>query len=100
MKVLDRYYKKIYKYTNKLLNKIFDSNVEDSMLEMNKIKKEIEEKIKKPIEEITTEDLIIHKLSFRYCKYRTMDKILSVLSGALFLKSFYEDDIEEIKNED
>lgn len=99
MKVLERYYVKIYKYTNKLLRKIFGLDVTAAMAENYKIKSEIEKKIGKPIEMITTEDLINHKLSFLYCKYRTMNNILGVISGALFINSFCEDDIKEIKNE-
>lgn len=97
MKVLERYYEKIYKYTNKLLRKIFGLDVTDAMAESYRIKSEIEKKIKKPIEKITTEDLINHKLSYLYCKYRTLQNILSVISGAAFINSFCEDDVKEIK---
>lgn len=97
MKVLERYYEKIYKYTNKLLRKIFGLDVTDAMVESYRIKSEIEKKIKKPIEKITTEDLINHKLSYLYCKYRTLQNILSVISGAAFINSFCEDGVKEIK---
>lgn len=97
MKVLERYYKKIYKYTNKLLRKVFNLNVVDSMKEVYNLKSEIEKEIKKRIEEITTEDLIEKKLSYKYCKYRTMNNILSVISGASFLNSFCDEDLEEVK---
>lgn len=97
MKVLERYYKKIYRYTNKLLKKLFGLNINDTMSESYRIKSEIEKKIKKPIEMITTDDLIIYKLSHQYCKYRTMNNILGIISGALFINSFCEDDIKEIK---
>ena len=100
MKVLERYYEKIYKYTNKLLRKIFGLDVTVAMAESYRIKSEIEKKIKKPIEMITTEDLINHKLSYLYCKYKTISNILSVVSGALFLDSFCKEDLEEIKDED
>ena len=96
MKVLQKYYKKIYKQTDKLLKKVFDLNVEESMDELHLLKTSIEEKIGKSIEEITSEDLIKYKLSIHYCKYKTMDKILSVLSGALFLSTFCEDDIKVV----
>ena len=63
------------------------------------LKKEIEGKIKKPIEEITTEDLINNKLSFQFCKYRTIDKILAVLSGAAFMNTYCDVDVKEITDE-
>lgn len=99
MKDLERYYRKIYKCTNKLLQKVFGLDVEDSMVELNKSRKEIEEIIKKDIGKITTEDLIKNKLTFKYCKYRTLNNILSVISGASFLNAFCDEDIEVVKNE-
>lgn len=99
MKILERYYKKIYKYTNKLLKKIFNLDVVTSMKEVHNLKLEIEKEIGKEIEKITKEDLIEKKLSYKYCKYRTMNNILSVISGASFLNSFCDEDLEEVKNE-
>lgn len=99
MKILERYYKKIYKYTNKLLKKIFNLDVVTSMKEVHNLKLEIEKEIGKEIEKITKEDLIEKKLSYKYCKYRTMNNILSVISGASFLNSFCDEDLEEAKNE-
>lgn len=99
MKILEKYYNKIYRHTNKLLKKIFSLNVEESMIELYNLKKEIQGEIEKPIEEITTEDLIKNKLSFQYCKYRTIDKILSVLSGAAFMSTYYDNDVKEITDE-
>lgn len=99
MKILERYYKKIYKYTNKLLKKVFDLDVVTSMKEVHNLKSEIEKEIGKEIEKITKEDLIEKKLSYKYCKYRTMNNILSVISGASFLNSFCDEDLEEVKNE-
>lgn len=99
MKILERYYKKIYKYTNKLLKKVFNLDIVTSMKEVHNLKSEIEKEIGKGIEEITKEDLIEKKLSYKYCKYRTMNNILSVISGASFLNSFCDEDLEEVKNE-
>lgn len=99
MRALKRYYKKVYNCTNRLLKKVFGLNVDNSMEELQKIRSEMEKIVKKPVGEITTEDLIKHKLSIQYCKYRTLDNILSVLSGATFLKSFCNEDMEEIANE-
>lgn len=99
MKALQRYYNKIYKHTNRLLKKVFGLNVEESMMELHNIKIFIEEKIEKPIETITSEDLIKNKLSLEYCKYRTLDKILAVLSGAAFMSTYCDNDIKEITDE-
>lgn len=99
MRALKRYYKKVYSHTNRLLKKVFGLGVRDSMLELNRIKKEIEKEIEKPISEITPEDLYKTKMTFDYCKYKTLDGILGVLSGATFLSSFCEEDMEEIANE-
>ena len=74
-------------------------NVEDSLVELYNLKKEIEKKINKPIQDITNEDLIKNKLSFEYCKYRTLDKILKVLSGVTFISVYCDDDIKEITDE-
>ena len=99
MKILERYYKKIYKQTDKLLKKVFGFGVEQSQVELQRVKSEMEGKIKKPVGDITITDLIENKLSLQYCKYRTLSNILSVLSGALFLNSFCDEDIEVIRNE-
>ena len=99
MRALRRYYKKIYNCANKLLKKVLGLNVEESMKELHKIRSEIESVIKKPVGEITTDELIKNKLSFQYCKYRTLENILGVLSGATFLNSFCNEEMEEIANE-
>lgn len=99
MRALKRYYKKVYNCTNRLLKKVFGLNVDNSMEELQKIRSEMEKIVKKPVGEITTEDLIKHKLFIQYCKYRTLDNILSVLSGATFLKLFCDKDMGEIANE-
>lgn len=99
MRILKRYYKKIYKYTDKLLKKVFDMNAIDSMSKTYELKKSIEKKIKKPIDEITTDDLIKYKISADYCEYRTLNEILGVLSGASFLNIFREEELKEIENE-
>jgi len=99
MKILEKYYNKIYRHTNKLLKKIFNLSVDESMVELYNLKKEIQRKIEKPIEDITSEDLIKNKLSLQYCKYRTIDKILSVLSGVAFISTYCDNDIKEITDE-
>lgn len=97
MKVLERYYKKIYKHTNRLLKKVFGLDVIDALAENYSLKNEIESQIEKPIDEITSEDLVKNKLTILYCKYRTLDKILSIISGVAFLNSFCNEDLEEVK---
>lgn len=97
MKILEKYYKKIYKHTNKLLKKIIGLDVTGAMAESYRLKKEIEKKCEKKFEKITVEDLIKNKLSYDYCKYKTLNNILAVISGAAFINSFCEKDVEEIK---
>jgi hypothetical protein len=99
MKVLEKYYQKIYKYTDRLLKKVFKMDIIGSMKEFYRLRIEIENEIEKPIDEISEEDLIKYKLSYRYCKYKTLDNILSVVSGVAFLNSFYSEDVEDMKNE-
>lgn len=97
MKLLIKYYNKIYKQTSKLLRKVFGLNIPDSMIELHRVKKDIEKKIGKDISEITAEDLYKNRLSYDYCKYRTLDEILSVISKVSFLNSFCDKDLEELK---
>jgi hypothetical protein len=102
MKVLERYYKKIYSHTERLLKKVFGMSVIESMSDLNKTKCEIEKIIGKPISEITNEDLYENyrkNLSYKYSKYYTLNRILSVLSGASFLNSFCDEDIKRVKDE-
>lgn len=99
MKALERYYQKIYKYTDRLLKKVFKMDIIESMKEFHRLRIEIENEIEKPIDEISEEDLIKYKLLYRYCKYKTLDNILSVVSGVAFLNSFYSEDVEDMKNE-
>lgn len=97
MKVLEKYYNKIYAHTNRLLKKVFGLDVVSSLREMYCLRKEIEKEIDKPIEMITEGDLVKYNLSHRYCKYKTLSNILSVLSGASFLNSFCVEDLENMK---
>lgn len=97
MKELEKYYRKIYKHTEKLLQKVFGFDVVSSMKEFVELKKEIEKKTGKPISKTTSDDLIKNKMSYDYIKYQTLDKILSVLSGASFISSFCDDDIDLVK---
>lgn len=99
MKILEKYYKKIYMHTDKLLKKVFGTGVISSMRKNCELKRDIEKSIQKPIEEITLNDLTEKKLSAKYCEYKTLSEILRVLSGVAFLNSYRNEDIEEIKNE-
>ena len=94
-KNLDKYYMKIYRETERLLKKMFGFGVHDGMVRLCELKKFMQSEIGHPIEDITMEDLIRCKLSVQYCEYRTLSKILEVLSGACFLKTFTADEIKE-----
>lgn len=99
MKVLERYYGKIYRHTEKLLKKVFGKNVIESMKRSCELRKEIESKIGKPIIEITLDDLVSKKVSCQYCEYRTLEEILGIISGASFLKAYRKEELKEIENE-
>lgn len=99
MKIIEKYYRKIYKHTEKLLKKVLGLNVMESMVEFNSLKKKMKDLTGKEVEEINTIDLIENKLSFDYAKYCTLKSILDVISGVAFLSTFYTDEIEELKNE-
>lgn len=95
MRTLERYYNKIYRETDRLLKKMFGFGVQDGFKRQYEVRKEIESQTGKPIAETTVDDLIKYKLSVVYCEYRTLSKILEVLSGACFLKTFTADEIKE-----
>ena len=96
MKLIDKYYKKLYKETEKITKKLFGKNIESSTRFRNDIRKEIEAVIKKPISEITNDDIISNKLGYKYAQYRTLCNVLEVVESACVLKTFT---IEEYENE-
>lgn len=96
MRNLDKYYQKIYKETDRLLKRMFGLDVHEGMKKTYELKKDIEVKINKPICDITKDDLVEFRLSIQYCEYRTLSKILEVLSGACFLKTFTDDEIRSV----
>ena len=97
MKVLEKYYNKIYKHTNKLLKKIVGLDITDALRETCKLRKEIEKKCGKSIETITTDDFMKNRISYDYCRYKTINEILSVISKVALISTFREEEIEEIK---
>lgn len=94
MKLVDKYYEKVYKQTQKVTKKLFGKDVVGCMALRFQLKNEIETAIQKPIKEITSEDIIQHKLSYTYAKYRTLFKILEVLESACTLKTFTVEELE------
>ncbi|NLM00811.1 MAG: hypothetical protein GX220_05085 [Treponema sp.] len=96
MKSIEKYYNKIYKETNKVTKKLFHDDIPGCLKSRLKIKKEIELIIKKPIFEITDQDIIHNKIGYFYTKYRTLSKLMEILEGACFFKTFM---IEEFENE-
>lgn len=96
MKVIEKYYHKIYKETNKVTKKLFNDDIPGCLNSRFELKKKIESIIKKPIFEITDQDIIQNKLGYYYAKYRTLSKLMEILEGACFFKTFM---IEEFQNE-
>ena len=96
MKLIDKYYKKLHKETEKITKKLFGKNIESSARLRKEIEAVIEAVIKKPISEITNEDIISNKLGYKYAQYRTLCNVLEVVESACVLKTFT---IEEYENE-
>lgn len=107
MKLVDRYYRKIYKETKKLTKKLFGKDITDCLVERYDLKKYFEKTFEKPIEEISGEDvwnkrnILVHKnilndLCFKWAKYKTLCQILEILESTNTLKTFtiqgYEDE--------
>lgn len=97
MKIVNKYYTKVEKLTNKLIKKMFGcESIQDALVMQRELKIEIETRIKKPIEEITNDDFIKNNmLSYDYAKYKTISKILDIISGVIILDKFVADDYEK-----
>lgn len=106
MEIVDRYYNKLYKETGKVTKKLFGLSVNGSMAEKFRLKKYFEKHFEKPVEEITSEDIMKKQSSFRkqgrlefisysWAKYKTLSKILEVLESACFLKNFTIEEYED-----
>lgn len=97
MKIVSKYYNKIEKLTNKLIKKMFScESIQDALVMQRKLRIEIETRIKKPIEEITNDDFIKNSiLSYDYARYRTISKILDIISQVVVLDKFIADDYEK-----
>lgn len=96
MKSLNNYYNKLYKQTVKVTKKLFGKDVTGSLAMRYELKRNIEQVIAKPINEITDEDIWKNKLSYAVAKYRTLDAILEILERACTLKTFT---VKEFENE-
>lgn len=96
MKIIDRYYLKIYNQTNKISKKLFGVKVPGALHLRFELKKELEKITKKPVNEITDEDIWKNKIGYKMAKYRTLCKVLEILESACTLKTFtikgYEDE--------
>lgn len=97
MKIVSKYYNKIEKITNKLIKKMFGcKSISDAFIMQRELRIKIEEIIKKPIDEITNEDFIKNGfLAYNYAKYRTISKILQIISEVVVLDKFVVDDYEK-----
>jgi len=99
MKLTDKYYKKIYKETSKLTKKLFGKKIIDCLAERYELKVFFEKMEKKPIDEITGQDIQSTRNTliaenkpndylFRWAKFKTLSKILEVIETADTLKTF------------
>ncbi len=107
MKLVDRYYRKIYKETKKLTKKLFGKDITDCLVERYDLKKYFEKITCKSIDEITGQDIQSERnilkaenkpndLLFQWAKYKTLCQILEILESTNTLKTFtiqgYEDE--------
>jgi len=95
VKSVDKFYDKIYKETSKITKKLFGEDVTGSLSLRYQLKKEIESLIKRPISEITNDDVIKYHLGYKYAKYKTLSKILEIIESACVLKTFTIEEFEK-----
>lgn len=107
MELINKYYKKLYKETEKVTKKLFGKSIVDCRVERYELKKFFEKIICKSIDEITGQDIqsvrdILkaenkpNDLLFQWAKYKTLCKILDIVETTNTLKTFtiqeYEDE--------
>ena len=107
MELIDKYYKKLYKETEKVTKKLFGKSIIDCLVERYELQKFFEKLISKPFNEITGQDIqsvrdILkaenkpNDLLFQWAKYKTLCKILDIIETTNTLKTFtiqeYEDE--------
>jgi len=96
MRLINRYYEKIYKQTERITKKLFKKDVTGTLALRHKIKQHIEKITGKKIDNITDEEITKYHLGYYWAKYKTLSKILEVIETACTLKTFT---IEEYENE-
>lgn len=107
MKLIDKYYKKLYKETEKVTKKLFGKSIIDCLVERYELREFFEKTICKSIDEITGQDILSirnilkaenkpNDLLFCWAKYKTLCKILDIVETTNTLKTFtiqeYEDE--------
>lgn len=107
MELIDKYYKKLYKETEKVTKKLFGESIVDCRVERYELQKFFEKLINKQINEITGQDIwdkrnilneqnMPNDLLFCWAKYKTLCKILDIVETTNTLKTFtiqeYEDE--------
>lgn len=95
MRLIDKYYDKLYKQTLKVTKKLFGRDITESLVLRNSLKNEIQDSLKKPMSEITYDEIAKNKLCYQYAKYKTLSKILEVLEEACLLKTFIIEEFED-----
>lgn len=99
MNYFDKYCRKIEKKTLKLIFKMFRyKNIEEAIKEENKLEMELEKSTHKEISLIEFSD-IKHSsyLMLNYCKYKTLDEIISVYLNLKKLNLHSKDYINEVE---
>ena len=96
MRIVDSCCCDIQKRVRKLLKKIFDiRSVADGMSERLRCRELVEKVIGKRLEEATWDDVKENKLCYEYSKYKTLDKILELYVGSVYLQKFAMKELEE-----
>lgn len=106
MKIVDKYYEKVYKQTAKMTKKLFGKDITECLIERCELKKYFERMEGKPINEITGQDIqsirniLIaenkpNDLLFKWAKYKTLCKILEIIETTNTLKTFTIEEYED-----
>lgn len=95
MKLFDDYHKKIERATEKLLRKTVGcKSIVDALKMTRDLKIKIEKTSGKNIHEVTMDELIEHKLTHEYAKWRTLSQIMEIVSSSIILQKFIADEYE------
>ena len=96
MRVVDSCCSDIQKRVKKLLKRIFGiRSGADGMSERLRCRELVEKVIGKRLEDITWDEIKKSKFCYEYSKYKTLDKILELYVGSVYLQKFAMKELEE-----